>query len=196
MRKRFCFFAAAVVIVSFTAVGCGSDRGRVSNGQVLAKINNYELKSGDFKDEADIVFSNKYLPGGETKAKDVLLEDIIMKKILLQEAQKEDFDKNAAFMKEIERYWEQTLLKLLVKKKTAEFSRNITVSDAEIRAEYDRMSKEQAFNISFSEAAPEIKKDIIDRKVQTDFDEWMKGLRGSASVEIYKDVLKNVKIFK
>ena len=61
---------------------------------------------------------------------------------------------------------------------------------------YDRMVKEQALNVKFESAAPEIKKEILDRKVQADFDKWIMDLRDSASVEVNKDVLENVKVFK
>jgi len=100
--------------------GCGSDFSeKPKEDQVVAKINNYELTISDFKNETNTTLATRYLQD-PIKAKEALLEDLIIKKILIQEAQKQNFDKNKAFMKEIERYWEQALLKLLIKKKEKE----------------------------------------------------------------------------
>ncbi len=44
-------------------------------------------------------------------------------------------------MKEIERYWEQSLLKILLQKRAAEISRDISVDESEIIDEYIRMQR-------------------------------------------------------
>ena len=96
----------------FSLYGCGSPGNKSGDDRAVAKINNYNMTIGDFRDSARAV-------GG---TKEYALEELITRNILIQEAQKENFDKDGAFMKEIQGYWEQALLKLLIKKKTAEFS--------------------------------------------------------------------------
>jgi len=66
---------------------------------------------------------------------------LINKKILIQEALKLNFDKDKTFMKEIERYWEQALLKLLFKIKSDELSRTVRVDDFEVRQAFAKMRK-------------------------------------------------------
>jgi vacuolar-type H+-ATPase subunit I/STV1 len=92
--------------------GCGKAIENTADDKTIASINNYKMTVGDFRASA------KAIPG----AKKDVLEQLITRNILIQEAQKENFDKDRAFMKEIESYWEQALLKLLIKKKTSEFS--------------------------------------------------------------------------
>ena len=93
--------------LSFTAYGCGGAKKISGNDKVVARINNYTMTAEDFRDYARVA-------GG---TKEEALEELITRDILIQEAQKNNFDKDRAFMKEIERYWEQALLKLLIKKK-------------------------------------------------------------------------------
>lgn len=111
------YFKMLVIIavaaqLSFFGYGCCKPERSLPEDKVLARINNYTMTVDDFRGSARAI-------GG---TKEEVLEELITRNILLQEAQKQNFDKDKAFMKEIERYWEQTLLKLLIKKKTAEFS--------------------------------------------------------------------------
>ncbi len=123
-----------LVFIAFGFVFSGCGRSSLEEGEdarVVARINNYELTVSDFKEEIDPRLAMRYLSKDPLKAKEELLENLITKKVLLQEAQKQNFDKDKAFMKEIERYWEQTLLKLLLKKKSKEFSSKLSRKEAE-----------------------------------------------------------------
>ena len=152
MAAMFVFLFFAVLAVHGCANKAPQDK------KLVARINNYELTVEDFKNESDLVMSNKYLSRDPQAAKDQMLEEMITKNILIQEAQAQNFDKDKAFMKEIERYWEQALLKLLLKKKTEEFSAQVTG------------------------ASDEIKK----AKVQQMLEMWVTDLRRHAKVKIYK----------
>lgn len=135
---------AAIIIVLFSVIlnsGCKSRDNYYDDKQVVACINNYTLTIDDFENEAQILKGNKNLSDGSVNAKQELLQDIINKKLLIQEAQKLNFDKQKSFMKEIERYWEQALLKLLFKKKNDELSGVLQVDKPEILEEYRRMGK-------------------------------------------------------
>ena len=187
MRNLMIIMVMAVLLV--TGAGCGQ-KPAGSDGKILAKINNYVMTAKDFNDEARLTLSNKNLSDDPKKAKEELLEDIIDKKILLQEAQKQNFDKGKAFMKEIERYWEQALIKLMVRKKTEELSRSVSVEEREVRDEYERLSREVGGKIpAFKSVASDIKDDIYNRKVRQMFDDWLTGLRASSDIKIYKENL-------
>ena len=58
--------------------------------QIVAQINNYALTINDFKHEAKIS-----IPG---MSKELMLQDIIAKELLLQEAQKMNLDKNSLIL--------------------------------------------------------------------------------------------------
>lgn len=111
-----------ITILSMLLVpACGkNDNLQSGDSKVVAKINNYKLTIADFKSEAQDKLPANLSDIEFEKAKEDLLDEIITKKVLIQEAQKENFDKDRSFVKEIERYWEQALLKLLFRKKEQE----------------------------------------------------------------------------
>jgi len=158
------FFLVLAVAASIAAAGCSAKK-NFRESEVLAKINNYELGADDFREEAALTMSDGRL--GADKAKEDILDKLITKKILLQEAQRHNFDKDAKFMKEIERYWEQALLKLLIKKKIAEFSKAIPA---------------------------DIQGDARQKMLRSELDKWVTSVRGSAKVKIYKENLEKVQI--
>jgi len=186
-------FGLALVI---TFSGCSKRApSQKEDTEVVARISNYRLTVGDFKDEAAFTFIREDLMSSPSEAKERVLENIITKKVLLQEAQKENFDKDKAFMKEIERYWEQALLKLLVKEENEKLSRDVIITQDEIKREYEEMLKEEGEGIgTLEQNAPGIKKDIYQKKIQKALNEWVENLRKKASVKVNREVLEKIDI--
>ena len=142
--KTKCFFTILVVVLSgiiFCGCGCDFTGPGSEDESVVARINDYDLTVSDFKNEAAFTLSQKDILSNPLEAKERLLESLITKNILLQEAQKQNFDKDREFMKEIESYWKQALLKLILKYKSNELFRDICVEDAEVLYEYKRMRR-------------------------------------------------------
>ncbi|MDD5439055.1 MAG: hypothetical protein PHS37_02605 [Candidatus Omnitrophica bacterium] len=112
--------------------GCGKAKQPPSpDDAVVAKINNYELTVFDFKDAAQRTLPMRDYRKDPAKAKADFLEQLVTSKVLIQEAQKENLDKERSFMKEIEHYWEQALIKLLLNKKAAEVPARLTPDNKE-----------------------------------------------------------------
>ena len=143
------------------------DDSKRDENTVLATINKYKLTVADFKSEAKYRLSGNLSEADFEKAKEGMLDEIITKKLLIQEAQKQSFDKDKAFIKEIERYWEQALLKLLYNKKSQELLREISMS------ERDPGSR--------------------DRKVQQALNAWIEDLKKHVDIKKYKENLKAVR---
>ncbi len=188
MKNIITFIIALALLLSLN--GCGSNDAKPKDRKIVAMINRYAMTADDFNDEAKLILANKNFSGNPATIREDLLNEMINKKVLLQEAERRNFDKNAAFMKEIERYWEQALLKLLIRQEMGELSRGITVSESEVREEYNRMAKEDSANIApFDKKAEEIKDDIYNKKMQNAIDAWTRELRMKADVKIYKENL-------
>ncbi|HAJ56738.1 MAG TPA: hypothetical protein DCL35_03085 [Candidatus Omnitrophica bacterium] len=118
---------AVVLFISACFSGCQNKRPEeiASDEKVVARVNGYNVIVADFK-----TVVNPYVEvGGEVlndkEVKAALLDDLIIRKVLVQEAQRQGLDKQKPFMREIERYWEQSLLKLLFKKRSEELARDI-----------------------------------------------------------------------
>ena len=89
-------------------------------------------------------------------SKEGLLDALITKELLLQEAQNMNLDKERDFIKTIELYWEQTLIKNLMIKKSDEIRGNIVVREDEIADYYNKMKvkiKAQAFVFAGEDSA-------------------------------------------
>ena len=140
---RIGLFALVVSFVFIT--GCGKAPGAGGSAskdeRVLARINNVGLTVSDFKDDAGPLLTKKYLSHSPLKQKGQILEELITKEVMLQEAQKLGLDKERSFMKDIEGYWEQALIKSLISKKLKECSSCLTVSDRDVLDEYARMKR-------------------------------------------------------
>lgn len=183
---------AALLFVILPISGCGK-KPEASMLKVVAKINNYDLTTEDFREEARIALARQYPIGESDKAKEDLLDEMIVKKLLIQEAQKRNFDKDTVFMKEIERYWEQALLKLLIKNKIQEFAQNVTVGEDEVKKEYDRIiSRDGLAAGSFEKLSKNIRSDLRRKKINDAFNNWISGLKYKSNVKVYKENLKYI----
>ena len=69
--------------LSLATYGCGGSKKTSGDDKVVARINSYTMTMGDFRDSARTI-------GG---TREEALEEIITRNILIQEAQKENFDK-------------------------------------------------------------------------------------------------------
>ncbi len=139
----------AVLLLLLFTVGCGKAKELPSpNSGFVATINDYKLTVEDFKEDLKTAVAQKYLAEDPAKAKRDILEELITRKILVQEAQRENFDKQPNFMKEIERYWEQALIKFFLKQKSQMLIGMIRADKGEIAAEYDRMKRRLQIEIT------------------------------------------------
>lgn len=158
------FILAVIITALFMSGCCGrTEKCAADKSRVIVRINDYDLTLNDFQEEARFMLPDKLAASDAVKAKEDALDKLITKKILLQEAQRESFDKDQKFMKEIERYWEQALLKLLINKKIDDFSKKLP---ADLSVE-DRQ-----------------------KMLQDELTKWVSGLRASAKVRIYRENLK------
>ena len=118
------FIMVFVLMAPLVLSGCG--RG-YDPDKTVARINNYYMSIDDFKSDLGTVYVNEQ---GVLSDEEVL-ELAIRREVLVQEAQKHGLDREKTFMKTIERYWKQTLIKELLDRKSREISQKQGLSDAE-----------------------------------------------------------------
>ncbi len=156
MNKVLKKFSYAMVagLITLLATGCVK---KPDKDRIVAEINGYQVTIDDFKEEAKISLSGS--------PKEQILQDIITKELLLEEAQKNGLDKNRRFMKEIENYWKQALIKRLIYIKGEEF----LAQSSDIKDEEERMKNAQA---------------LLDR--------WINDLKNKARIKKYDQVLNGM----
>ena len=124
----------SLLFVMLLLTGCSRSP---AQKDILAKVNNYEITRSEFEDEF------KASPYGKTdtsESRKEFLNALIDRKLILQYAQQRDYDKEKGFLKLIEKFWEQSLLKVALDKKTREIESKISSSGYEAkRAEETKM---------------------------------------------------------
>jgi len=90
--------------------------------EILARINNYEITKDKFETE----FKESIYGRTDTlESRKAFLDNLIDRKLILQDAQEQGLDKEAGFLRLIQRFWEQSLLKIALDKKTQDKSHSI-----------------------------------------------------------------------
>ena len=176
----------SILVCSLLFAGCscvteGSDK------RVVAKINKYNMTADDLKYELKNLPYDEVELLEEGRSKEYL-DRLIEKEILLQEAQRLGLDREKDFMKSIESYWEQTLLRLLLERKSKEISGLIHVYDNEIE-EYYRDSGER---LPFSRAKRDIERAVRQKKETKAMNTWIEELREKSNIKINEELLEEM----
>jgi len=153
--------ATYLIFIAFLIVVLTSCTKEKSKKEVLVTIDNYSLYKEDFLSEARL-----YPPAyREVLTKEQILDDLIQKKLLLLEAQRQGLDKDPAFMKMVERFWEQSLLRSLLEKKSKEILSSIQAPEEERNQKATQMMQR-----------------------------WMNELKKSAKIRINKGALDRIEL--
>ena len=175
-----------VTLFSFIA-GCSPGNNSAEN-KVVAQINKYKMTVDDLRCE----FKNAPYDEAERiktqEGRKQYLDGLIEKEVLLQEAQRQGIDREKAFMKSIENYWEQALLKALLERKSKEILGLTHVYDNEIE-EYYKNSGEDA---PFSKVKNEIMDAIKQKKEADAMNEWINELKNKAYIKVDENAVEDV----
>lgn len=182
MKKNLVFLSILIFIM-----GCNP---APKDKQILAKINNYEITLDEFQEEFK---ESSYARNGALESKQDFLNNLINRKLILQDAQKKGLDKDRSFLKMIEKFWEQSLLKLALDKKTKETAGSVAVGDKEIEDTYNNMAKEGKTDKSYDQMYQQIKWEITRAKETQQLNDWIAQLHKRADIKVNYDLLKQEK---
>lgn len=176
-----------LLLIILVLPGCSSES--TPEKPHIATVNEYNIPLGDFEtllaDEMEYDADFK-LTDASRRA---FLEELIRKELLIQEAKKLALDREKKFIAAIERYWEATLIRDLIDRKSAELSRSIVVSEEEITAFYEQSPQYRDKGISFSEAHDPIRDTLRENKKSLALQAWIDELRNRAAIDINEDLL-------
>lgn len=163
--------------------------GRVTQQkQVLAKVNNYEITFQEFKQELQ---DSAYAGSKTYESKKEFLDNIISRKLILQEAERRGLDKDEKFLKVIEKFWEQALLKVALDEKSKEIAGAVLVSDQEVEEAYQKMLVEAKIEKPYDSAYSQIKWEITRAKQTQLIDKWIAELYQKSKIKIDSNLLKD-----
>jgi hypothetical protein len=177
-----------ILIVAFAVGGCAKQK---PPEEVIAKVNNYQIYLSEF--EEGFAASPYASRTDKLLARQEFLSSLIDRKLILQDAQKRNIDKEKEFLKSIERFWEQSLLTVALGNKTVELSRGVKVREQDVRKIYDEMVRDGITTKTFEEIYPQIKWQAQKQQESARLNEWIDGLRVGSMIEINEDLLKSLK---
>ncbi len=121
-----------VIVIGTIAYSFGCGRKKTDSEKMVARVDNYYMTIEDFKDRI------KHSSHGTDEIQDLeqLLDLAIGEQVLIQEAQRQELDRQRSFMKTIERYWAQTLIKELIEKQSYKIRESVS----------DREKQQEALN--------------------------------------------------
>lgn len=185
-KKLLSFTILTLLFIS----GCCPGTCKAPDKDTAVKINNYTISRDEFDQEFK---ASAYGKVDTPDTRQQFLNALIDRKLILQYAQKEELDKKKGFLRMIEKFWEQSLLKTALDKKTREIMGTAPVTDYEIRATYDNMIKENKTDESYESAYMRIKWDLVRAKENKMMNDWIADMHKTARISVNKDILKEKK---
>ena len=185
MKRKI--FSLVFLLFVLSSLSCNhKDR---NDEQVVATINGLKLTLNEFQSRLaeELELENDFKLTREARRE--FLESIIKKELLIQKAKELNLDKEEAFIRAIERFWEATLIKDLIDLKGKEITKKIVVSQEEVKARYDLMVEEDKDLPPLGEVEKTIARELKEIKKTKRLGEWINSLRKEASVNINTQLL-------
>ena len=173
-----------ILFISLLIFGCSV---KPKSKAILAKVNNYEITKEEFEAE----FIGSIFGGSDTReSRKEFLDNLINRKLIIQDAEAKGLDKEPGFLKSIERFWEQSLLKAALDRKAREISGSLSVNDNAIEEAYKKMAQEGKTDKSYDQLYGQIKWEMSKVKESQAISSWLKHLRDTSKIEVNNDLLE------
>ncbi len=156
-------------------------------GKLILKVDNYVLTQDEFEEG---FMQSPYATRNTPESRKYYLDNLVNQKLILSDAQAQGLDKEKNFLKMVEKFWEQSLLKAALDKKAEEFSGSIRVSEESIKETYDKLRREGKTDKSLQEYHDQLKWELARAIEAQAFNDWLIQLRKKAQIKINYDLLK------
>jgi hypothetical protein len=168
-KKRILFFCIFVL-----ACGCAPKE------ETVISINGIKETKQDFEK----AFEKFNFGKPDTKeARKEFIDNFVNRKLLFLEAERTGLNKDPQFLQDVQDFWEQSLLKLVVDRKAKELFMNIRISDNEVQ-EFFNSHKEKYPGKNFEDVYPEIRLLLFKEKQQKAVGDWLSGLKQKSNLKI------------
>lgn len=171
MKRVSCII---LVLVLSVILGCAKKE------KAAVKIGTIEITAKEF----DEGFKVSNFANDKEKGRGEFLENLINRKLILKEAENEGVNKNPEFLKSIQLFWEQSLLKLMLDKKSKELFANIKVTDEEIRNFYEKNKEKSFLNKDLPKVYEAIKLLMFRQKEKISLQNWLNSLQKKTKINI------------
>ena len=172
---------ALILIIPFFFACSGNDGASTDN--VVLMVNDFKMTKDEFQTECASEMEYNDIYKTSEKGIQELLDCIIKKELLIQEAKRLGIDKDDKFIAAIEKYWEATLIKLLIERKNQEIQNTTMVSEKEIKERYEAHKLKNEALPPLNTIEKEIAAEILERKKTKILENWMDALHKNANIK-------------
>jgi len=131
MKKLICAFLLAFLLV----IGCG----KKDDSKIVAEIDGEKITLSEFNRELDKIPMELKMFVATQMGKRNYLERLIMKRLLIKEAKKENIEKEKEFQERLSEIKDQLLIEMLLKKKLVQ---DVKIDEGEIKKYYEAHKEE------------------------------------------------------
>ena len=136
IRRRLITNLCLIALIGLLFLQCSCTK-HDKKDETVVKINSFGLTASEFEE-----LFHEYEAEDTPEDRADALNNLITRKLLLEEAQRRGLDTEKDFLRSIESFWEQSLIRLVVDQKVQEIVKNITVTESEVEADYQKWLKE------------------------------------------------------
>ena len=156
----------------------------------MVTINRLKLNQTDLDQELKTSLQGlkqlEATPGKEPRWLTYLIE----RELLVQEAQRLGMDRDPGFMKTIERFWKEALIKSLLDRMGKEISTQTDVFEPEIENYYQKLKLESKEPLEpLDSMRDEIKRTLQREKETAVLEGWLDNLRKQSKIEVNQEAL-------
>ena len=171
-------FLLVLFCVSFLA-GCEP---KEEKDPVAIKVNGIEIGVKEFNEAYS---TSMFTTTDGPLSKEEFVETLIKRRLLLAEAEINGLDKEERFLKSVEFFWQQSLLKLVIDRQLRQLSVTVDITDQETEKYYND-HKEDFGDKTYQQKKERIRFMLAREKQQEALEKWMEDLRKNAKVKINK----------
>ncbi len=194
-RASICWLILIFFILAggLWAAGCDSRRAEADGEKPVVVINQLRLTKSDLQEELKTRLLMPYSSESKDEKEPAWLDQLIDRELLVQEAQRLGLDREQDFMRTIEHFWKQALIKQLINHKGREINAGLHIYEPQIEAYYKKMAQEKGSAI---EPLSVLRKEII-RMLQEEtadkaMEDWITDLRKRAQISVDHEAVEKL----
>ena len=163
--------------------GCGTQASEAEVQQPALVINDLTLSASELQQEQALAAATSRDPAdGGAGEEPEWLGRLIERELLVQEAQRLGLDRQPGFMRTIERFWKEALIKQLLDRKAREINAQVHVYEPDIEAFSQQFPEE-------FEARDDMERAIRTHKQAEAMDQWVAQLKARARIVIHHEAI-------
>lgn len=191
--KRLLFLATALLFVISCSKGMTE---KSKTGKYLAKVNGSAITEEILMDEMNALppeVRDMFLAEAGIEG---LIEELIKKELLYQEAKKKGYERSAGFKEKVENFKKLMLIQLLLEDVV---DKKVTVAEKDVRDYYEKnkadfvMTKAKKKEpVSFEMIKEPIKQRLTAEKQKEVFESYLKGLKNTYTIELNQEMISGL----